>query len=57
MLTLIEQYRFQTGISAIPDLPSPWVWAKLPIALALLAITLAPGTKGPNRYGDDPRDD
>lgn len=34
----------------------PLDWLSIALALAGLALVLAPGSKGPNRFGPDPRD-
>jgi len=47
----------QTGAVTLPDLPG-WVsLVGLPLALAWLTLVLFPGTRGPNRFGPDPRDE
>lgn len=47
----------QTGAISLPDLPG-WVsLTGLPLVLAWLTLMLLSGSKGPNRFGPDPRDE
>lgn len=61
MMNVYDELRFilldpQRGAMTLPQLPSWLGFAALPLVVASFVFALWPGTRGPNRFGSDPRD-
>lgn len=49
------QFEYNAGLQPSPELPWPYNALHVGLVIAFWVIALWPGTKGPNRFGPDPR--